>query len=43
MLEKPNIRLPIAIGLGAIAGTLCRYYVDQWLRQSLDTGFPIGT
>ena len=43
MLEKPNIRVPIGISLGAIAGALCRYYVGQWLRQSIDTNFPIGT
>ena len=42
-LENPNIRASIAISLGAIAGALCRYYAGQWLTQSMDTSFPIGT
>ena len=41
--ENPNIRASIAVGIGAIAGSLCRYYAGQWLTQSIDTGFPIGT
>ena len=43
MLEKLNMRAPIAISLGAIAGALCRYYFGQWLIQSMQTGLPIGT
>ena len=43
MSESPKIRAPIAVGLGAIAGALCRYYFGQWLSQSINTGFPIGT
>ncbi|MGK7937140.1 MAG: fluoride efflux transporter CrcB [Xenococcaceae cyanobacterium] len=43
MSKNFNIRVPIAIGLGAIAGVLCRYYLGWWLTQSIDTGFPTGT
>lgn len=43
MLENSNIRAPIAVALGAIAGSLCRYYVGQWLTQSINTEFPIET
>ena len=43
LLENPNIRASVAVSLGAIAGSLCRYYAGQWLTQSIDTGFPIGT
>ncbi|MGP1387164.1 MAG: fluoride efflux transporter CrcB [Thainema sp.] len=43
MLENPAIRAPIAISLGAIAGALCRYVSGQWLGNSIDINFPIGT
>lgn len=43
MSKNSNIRIPIAISLGAIAGALCRYYLGLWLTQSLDTVFLIGT
>jgi CrcB protein len=43
MSKNFNIRVPLAIGLGAIAGALCRYYFGWWLTQSFDTGFPTGT
>ena len=43
LIENPNIRASVAVGLGAIAGSLCRYYAGQWLTQSINTGFPIGT
>lgn len=43
MLANPILRAPIAIGLGSIAGALCRYFVGQWLSQFLTTGFPIWT
>jgi CrcB protein len=41
--DNPVVRAPIAVGLGAIAGALCRYFIGQWLTQALATGFPIGT
>ncbi|MEO1522866.1 MAG: fluoride efflux transporter CrcB [Cyanobacteria bacterium J06633_2] len=43
MSETTNIRTPLAIGLGAIAGGCCRYYVGQWVGQVFDIGFPIDT
>ncbi|MCL1463059.1 fluoride efflux transporter CrcB [Argonema galeatum] len=43
MLQDPNIRNPIAISLGAIAGALCRYYLTLWFAQRFGTGFPYGT
>ena len=43
MLENPNIRAPMAIGLGAIAGALSRYYLGQWLTPATPLTFPVGT
>ena len=43
MLENPNIRAPIAISLGAIAGALGRYYLGQGVAHVWDAGFPVGT
>ncbi|MGD1931556.1 MAG: fluoride efflux transporter CrcB [Leptolyngbyaceae cyanobacterium] len=43
MLENPNIRTPITIGLGAIAGALSRYYLGQWLTLLTPLTFPMGT
>lgn len=40
---NPVIRTPIAIGLGAIAGALSRYYLGLWLTQLWGTEFPYGT
>lgn len=37
------VRVPIAIGLGAIAGALSRYYMTLSLTQWLGTTFPFGT
>ncbi len=42
MLE-PDIRNPIAISLGAIAGALSRYYITLWFSKTFGTGFPYGT
>lgn len=42
-LQQPQIRHPIAIGLGAIAGALSRYYLTIWLANRLGTAFPSGT
>lgn len=42
MLEDPNLRHPIAISLGAIAGALSRYYVTLWFAQRFGTNFPYG-
>jgi len=43
MSKNSNIRAIIAIGLGAITGALCRYYLGLWLTNSINTGFPIDT
>ncbi len=42
-LQQPQIRHPIAIGLGAIAGALSRYYLTIWFANRLGTAFPYGT
>ncbi|EAW36796.1 fluoride efflux transporter CrcB [Lyngbya sp. PCC 8106] len=41
--SQPMIRNPIAIGLGAIAGALTRYYLTVWLASRFGTSFPYGT
>ena len=43
VLQNPSVRNPIAISLGAIAGSLSRYYLSLWLPQILGTGFPYAT
>ena len=43
VLQKPSVRNPIAISLGAIAGSLCRYYLSLWLPQILGVDFPYAT
>ncbi|ERT08818.1 crcB-like family protein [Lyngbya aestuarii BL J] len=41
--SQPMIRNPLAIGLGAIAGALTRYYLTLWLASRFGTSFPYGT
>ncbi|MEL7036228.1 MAG: fluoride efflux transporter CrcB [Cyanobacteria bacterium J06592_8] len=41
--SQPMIRKPIAIGLGAIAGAVTRYYLTVWLASRFGTSFPYGT
>jgi len=43
MVLDPNFRAPVAIGLGAIAGALSRYYITLFLAQRLGSQFPYGT
>ena len=50
VLQKPSVRNPIAISLGAIAklaegiaGSLCRYYLSLWLPPILGVDFPYAT
>ncbi|NJK37872.1 MAG: fluoride efflux transporter CrcB [Oscillatoriales cyanobacterium RM1_1_9] len=43
MLDNPDLRAPIAMSLGAIAGALTRYYLGQWVTQSIDSSIPLGT
>ena len=43
MLLDPNIRNPIAISLGAIAGALSRYYLTLWFAKTFGIAFPYGT
>jgi CrcB protein len=39
----PELRIPMAIALGAVPGALSRYYITRWCLQWLGTGFPYGT
>ncbi|QIR36694.1 fluoride efflux transporter CrcB [Tolypothrix sp. PCC 7910] len=43
MLQDPNLRNPIAISLGAIAGALSRYYLTLWFANRFGVSFPYGT
>lgn len=43
MLQDPNLRHPIAISLGAVAGALSRYYITMWFANRFGTAFPYGT
>ncbi len=40
---KPGVRTVVAISLGAIAGSLCRYCVGWGIGQWLGTSIPYGT
>jgi CrcB protein len=40
---KPEIRVPLAIALGAIPGALSRYYLTLLFSRWLGTNFPFGT
>jgi fluoride exporter len=39
----PELRIPIAIALGAIPGALSRFYLTRFCVQWFGTGFPYGT
>jgi CrcB protein len=39
----PELRIPMAIALGAVPGALSRYYLTRWSIQWLGLGFPFGT
>ncbi len=41
--QNPQVRAPIAISLGAIAGALSRYYLTLGCNHWLGTAFPFGT
>jgi CrcB protein len=40
---QTEIRNPIAISLGAIAGALSRYYLTLWFSDRFGVNFPYGT
>ncbi|MBE9039860.1 fluoride efflux transporter CrcB [Oscillatoriales cyanobacterium LEGE 11467] len=42
-LQQPNLRNPIAISFGAIAGALSRYYLGISIARRLGSSFPYGT
>lgn len=42
VFQKPSVRNPIAVSLGAITGALSRYYLSLWLAN-IGTGFPYAT
>ncbi|MBE9114772.1 fluoride efflux transporter CrcB [Lusitaniella coriacea LEGE 07157] len=41
--QQPSVRVPLAIGLGAIAGALSRFYLNLWIGRVLGITFPYGT
>jgi CrcB protein len=41
--NRPMVRVPLAISLGAVGGALCRYYFTLGFNHSLGTAFPFGT
>lgn len=41
--ERPDLRAPIAVALGAIPGALGRYYLSLLCARLWGTGWPIGT
>lgn len=43
VLEKSSVRNPIAVSLGAISGSLTRYYLSIFLAQRFGTSFPYAT
>jgi CrcB protein len=45
ILRSPEgrLRIPIAVGLGAIVGALSRYYLSLGINQGLGINFPIAT
>jgi fluoride exporter len=38
-----ELRVPMAIALGAVPGALCRYYLTRCCLQWFGAGFPYGT
>ncbi len=38
-----NVRVPVAVGLGAIVGALSRFYLSASMNQWLGTAFPFAT
>jgi fluoride exporter len=38
-----ELRIPMAIAIGAVPGALCRYYLTRWSLQWFGAGFPFGT
>lgn len=43
ILRSPNVRVPVAISFGAIAGALSRYFISTNVNQWLGTAFPFAT
>ncbi len=41
--HQPEIRAPLAVGLGALGGALCRYYLVGSVIRWVGAEFPIGT
>lgn len=41
--QNLQLRLPLAVSFGAIAGALCRYYLTLGCNQWFGTTFPYGT
>ena len=43
VFQKPSLRNPIAVSLGAIAGALSRYYLSLWSIEVFGASFPYAT
>ncbi|MBE9180708.1 fluoride efflux transporter CrcB [Oculatella sp. LEGE 06141] len=43
MWKYPGVRTIAGISLGAIAGSLCRYYLGTWFAHLWGHAFPYGT
>ncbi len=42
-LASPALRIPLAVALGAIGGSLSRYYLSLWFAERFGPSFPYGT
>jgi len=42
-LVSPSLRVPFAVALGAIGGSLSRYYLSLWFAERFGPSFPYGT
>ncbi|XGB39874.1 MAG: CrcB family protein [Cyanobacteria bacterium LVE1205-1] len=43
ILDDPVVKNSIAISLGAIVGSLSRYFLTLWFTQRFGVTFPYGT
>jgi len=43
ILDDPAVKNSIAISLGAIVGSLSRYFLTLWFTQRFGVNFPYGT
>ena len=43
VFQKPSVRNPIAVSLGAVGGALSRYYLSLWMAKAFSTALPYAT